>query len=311
MKLTTITLVVAFLAALSGKADAQNRMSEAFTEHFDKPTSEYFNIDTGNFRHFCGVPSLSEKGTGALLMRINPETPAGAGRGPEISSKKRTHFGSYSARLRVPDVKDVQPNVGSVVGYFTYREDRNFGLSEIDIEFLIADPRIIYIGTWTSTPGHIDQLQRVGRTINLATGRIYETIYRSYRDGNRNHAFTDSISTVPAVIEPIEGFDASKRFYTYGFDWHQDRLTWWILHPQTNEKIILWDYQGTTPDFSGIPQPPSTYLLNFWHTNDWPVETNSRSTEAPAYPYMLEADWMSFEPFEEESNGWIEQNNWK
>lgn len=286
-------------------------MSASFKEDFGNPQSEYFNIDTRNLKHFCGQESFTEKGTGVLLLRIDPETPAGAGRGPEISSKQRTHFGSYSARLRVPDVREVQPNVGSVVGYFTYREDRNFGLSEIDIEFLIADPRIIYIGTWTSTPGHIDQLQRVGRTINLATGHIYETVYRSFRDGNRNHPFTDPLSTTPSTIEPIEGFDASKQFYVYGFDWHADRLTWWIEHPQTKEKIILWDYQGTTPDFSGIPQPPSTYLLNFWHTNNWPVETNSRSIEAPAYPYMLEADWMAFEPYEDESNAWIEQNNWK
>ena len=311
MKITTITSVLALAAAISVNANAQSRMSEAFTENFDNPSSEFFNIDTRNLRHFCGVPSLSEVGTDVLLMRIDPKTPAGAGRGPEISSRKNTHFGSYSARLRVPDVKAVQPNVGSVVGYFTYREDRNFGLSEIDIEFLIADPRIIYVGTWTSTPGNVGQLQRVGRTINLATGKIYETIYRSYHDGNRNHPFTDSLSTIPTVIEPIEGFDASKQFYTYGFDWHADRLTWWILHPQTGEKIILWDYQGTTPNFSGIPQPPSTYLLNFWHTNDWSVETNPRSLEAPAYPYMLEADWMSFEPFEDESNAWIEKNNWK
>lgn len=311
MKLTTIFAAAVLSVALPFSTGAQSRMSAAFTENFDNPNSEYFNINTRNFKHFCGVPSLSEKGTGVLLLRIDPKTPAGAGRGPEISSKKPTHFGSYSARLRVPDVKDVQPNVGSVVGYFTYREDGKFGLSEIDIEFLIADPRIIYIGTWTSTPGNIGQLQRVGRIINLATGRILDTSYRSFHDGNRNHAFTDPKATSPSTIAPIEGFDASKQFYTYGFDWHADRLTWWMLHPQTNEKIILWDYQGTTPNFSGIPQPPTTYLLNFWHTNDWSVETNRNSLEAPAYPYMLEADWMSFVPFEEESNTWIEKNNWK
>ncbi len=311
MKLSAITAITALGIALSFSASAQNRMSGAFTEEFDSGSSAHFQYNANDFKHFCGVPSLSEKGTDVILLRIDPKTPAGAGRGPEIGTASTTHFGSYSARLRVPDVKEVQPDAGAVVGYFTYREDRNFGLSEIDVEFLIADPRIIYVGAWTSTPGHIDQLQRIGRTINLATGQIYETVYRSFHDGNRNHPFTSEETTSPKTIRPIEGFDASKRFYEYGFDWHSDRLTWWIVDPETNEKIILWDFRGTTPNFHGIPQPPTTYRLNFWHTSDWPVETNRKSVEAPAYPYMLEADYMSFIPFEEESKAWIEKNDWK
>lgn len=310
MKISAISAILTLTAAFCINAGAQ-KMSPAFTEGFDKPSSQYFSYSTNNFRHFCGVPSLSEKGTDVMLLRIDPKTPAGAGRGPEIATNSRTHFGTYSARLRVPDVKDVQPNVGSVVGYFTYREDPNFGLSEIDVEFLIADPRVIYIGAWTSTPGRIDQLQRIGRTINLATGVIYETIYRSFRDGNVNHTFYSEETTSPKTIKAIPGFDASKRFYEYGFDWHSDRLTWWIINPENNEKIILWDFRGRTPDFHGIPQPPTTYLLNFWHTNDWAVQTNWNSKQAPAYPYMLEADWMSYTPFEDESREWIDKNSWK
>lgn len=311
MKNTAISAIFALCALISINASAQRSMSAAFKEDFDQKTSGCFQYNANNFRHFCGVPSLSEQGTDVMLLRIDPKTQAGAGKGPEISSRENTHFGTYSARFKVPDVKEVQPNVGSVVGYFTYREDNNFGLSEIDIEFLIADPRIIYIGAWTSTPGRFDQLQRIGRTINLATGAIYETVYRSFHDGNRNHPFTTDESTTPRTIKAIEGFDASKRFYEYGFDWHPDRLTWWIVNPNTNEKTILWDFSGTTPNFKGIPQPPTTYLFNFWHTNDWSVETNRNSLEAPAYPYMVEVDWMSFTPFEEESKAWIEKNNWR
>ena len=265
-----------------------------------------------SLRYFCGVPSLSENNDGVMLMRIQPSDPAGAGRGPEIASNKSTHFGTYSARIRVPDVKKVQPNVGTVVGYFTYRYTRGFGLSEIDFEWLIADPTLIYIGTWTSDPNSVNNLQRVGRTINLAKGQILYTNYRSYHDGNRNHNFNndDDAALSPRTIPAIEGYDASKRFYVYGFDWYPDRLTWWIEHPETREKIILWDYQGTTPNFSGIPQPPTTYLLNFWHTNDWAVDTNPRSKEAPKYPYFLEIDWMKYEPYDEINIEWREKNNW-
>jgi hypothetical protein len=127
-----------------------------------------------------GVNSLSEPGTKILSFKIDPNDSAGAGRGPEIISNDFTHFGTYSARLKVPHVRDIQPNAGAVVGYFTYHVDSIFGLSEIDFEWLIADPAIIYIGTWT---GHNGELKRIGRTINMAKGIIYNTVYKENHKG--------------------------------------------------------------------------------------------------------------------------------
>ena len=40
-------------------------------------------------------------------------------------------------------------------------------------------------------------------------------------------------------------------------------------------------------------------LLNYWHTNDWPVQTNQNSIEKPLQPYELEVDWMSYNPLED------------
>lgn len=277
---------------------AQEGFHGEFVETFDgaEPTyftfSHYGHSQEADFRYTGGVPSLSEKGTSVMLYRFDPDDPAGAGKGPEIISKEYTHYGTYSARLRIPAAARVQPNVGAVVGYFTYNMEREAGLSEIDWEWLIADPHLVYIGTWTG-PGNC--LQRVGRTINLATGEILNTLYRSPRDGNINHPLTGE-QCQPATISAIEDYDASARFYTYGFDWLPDRLTWWILHPVTQERIVLWDYRGSTPDFSGIPTNRTRYRLNFWHTNNWPVDTNPRSIEAPRYPYEVEIDWMEYKP---------------
>lgn len=307
MQLKTILLTLSLSGAvLAGAQDTDSRFMRSFTENFSSPTSSHFGFSGTSFRYSCGIPSFTEKGTDVLVMRISPDDPAGAGRGPEIATPKRTHFGTYSARIRVPDIKKVQPNVGAVVGYFTYREDKVWGLSEIDFEWLIADPQLIYIGTWTGP--NCDQ--RVGRTVNLAKGEILYTIYRSGADGNVDHYFTDDASTSPRTIPAIEGYNASKQFYVYGFDWYPDRLTWWIEHPQTGEKIVLWDYRGTTPTFSGIPQSPTTYLLNYWHTNNWPVDTNPQSIEKPAYPYSLEVDWMKYEPYDELNIEWRQKNNW-
>ncbi|MBR3500476.1 MAG: glycoside hydrolase family 16 protein [Bacteroidales bacterium] len=313
MKKSIIISVLALcgLAFAAAAQDTDSRFMRPFTENFSASKPENFGTAGSALRYYCGVPSLSELGSDVMLLRINPSDPAGAGRGPEISTPKMTHFGTYSARIRVPDVKAVQPNIGVVVGYFTYRFTRGYGLSEIDFEWLVADPTLIYIGTWTSDPNNVENLQRVGRTINLATGQILYTNYRSYHDGNRNHDFAsnDDAALTPRTIPAITGYDASKQFYVYGFDWYPNRLTWWIEHPDTGEKIILWDYQGTTPNFSGIPQPPTTYLLNFWHTNDWSVDTNPRSKEAPKYPYFLEIDWMKYEPYDDVNIAWRKENN--
>ncbi len=135
------------------------------------------------------------------------------------------------------------------------------GLSEIDFEWLIADPTIIYIGTWTGLNG---ELKRIGRTINMAKGIIYNPVYK---EGNKDTSTPLSgIQNQPETIQAIEGYNASSKFYTYGFEWYPNRLRWWMIHPKTREKIVLWDYQGSQ---TGIPQNHTHYRMNFWHTNEW------------------------------------------
>jgi hypothetical protein len=288
----TLTLLIILIVILSVSAKREKH-HKAFIEDFGKPSSKYFNPNLkgsgADARYEFGVESKSEPGTNVVLYRIDPDDPAGAGKGPEIISKNFTHFGTYAARIKVPDVRKVQPNVGAVVGYFTYHMDKDPGLSEIDWEWLIADPEIIYIGTWTGPRG---KLERIGRTLNLATGKIYSTSYRSGQEGERTKL--EGAQNQPETISAIEGYNASKQFYTYGFDWYPNRIRWWMIHPKTADTVVLWDYQGSQ---LGIPQNHTHYRLNFWHTNNWPVEGNPNSIEKPLDKYELEIDWMSYKPF--------------
>jgi hypothetical protein len=285
-------LAIVFIAFSCTNAK-QDQYHKSFFEDFNNSSSEYFKYNSAgkgaDFTYKFGVESPTEPKTKILSFKIDPEEVAGAGKGPEIISNLYTHFGTYAARLRIPDVKDIQPNVGAVVGYFTYHMDSIPGLSEIDFEWLLADPEIIYIGTWTGPGGN---LKRIGRTVNMAKGIIYNTIYRESL-GDFRRPLT-GIQNQPETIPAIEGYNASSKFYTYGFDWHSDCIRWWMIHPVTADTVVLWDYKGS---LEGIPQNHSQYRLNFWHTNNWPVETNPNSIEKPLRPYELEIDWMSYDPF--------------
>lgn len=278
-RLAAFTFVL-FICSCTPEKDS-SEFHDAFTEDFSGLSSGIFQL---------GTDYSTKPGADILLLTLTPDHPAGAGRGPEIVTEKFTHFGTYSTRLKVPDPRDVQPDVGAVVGYFTYHMEDERGLSEIDFEWLIADPEVIYVGTWTGPRGN---LQRVGRTINLAEGVIYETTFREGHEGERTNLTGEQ--NQPESIDPVEGFDASSQFHTYGFDWHPDRVRYWMIHPETADTLVLWDYRDE--NLRGIPQHESVYRMNFWHTNDWAVETNPNSTERPVQPYELEVDWMSYKPY--------------
>ncbi|MEP6736084.1 MAG: glycoside hydrolase family 16 protein [Chryseolinea sp.] len=284
-----IPIVLALFMCLS--AATEEPVHQSFREDFNSDSLRYFSYaSTGNraaFTRTFGVHPSADPATSVLSFKIDPNDPAGAGRGPEIISNNFTHYGKYSARIKVPDVRKEQPNVGAVVGYFTYHMDNAQGLSEIDFEWLIADPTVIYVGTWT---GPQSALKRIGRTINMANGTIYETTYREGHQGARTPL--TGLQNQPETIKGIDGYDASSQFYTYGFDWHKDRLRWWMLHPVTSDTLVLWNYSGSQ---QGIPQNESRYRLNFWHTKDWSVVTNPQSLEKPLKPFELQVDWMTYE----------------
>lgn len=287
--LTLISLPLFLFISDSSKME----MHHAFQENFRHRKSEFFRYgstgEKAGWKWKSGKNSSETADSKVLSFKIHPKEEAGAGKGPEIISRKFTHFGSYSTRLKVPDPRETQPNVGAVVGYFTYHEDDEKGLSEIDFEWLLADPEVIYVGTWTGESG---KLKRVGRTINLAKGIIYTTEYREDHSKIREK-LTSDLENFPQKMDAIEGFDASSQFHTYGFDWRPDRIRWWMLHPTTADTVVLWDYQGER----GIPQHPSKYRMNFWHTNNWSVETNPNSLEKPNQRFELEVDWMGYKPY--------------
>lgn len=245
-----------------------------------------------DFRYYSGHPSLSAANTKVMMMRIDPEDGEGWGKGPQVLTKDYTFYGSYSARMRVPDIKKAQKNLGAAAGVYVYDVDDKYGHSEIDFELRVADPTIVYLSAITGTG---KELNRISRTINLAKGTIIES---SDKDS-------------PATITAISDFDASKKFYIYGFDWTPEKITWWIRKDENTDRIVLWEYIGKelfagsyAP--SGIPVLPAHYTTSFWHSTSRLAQGMASAKEAPKYPFEMEIDWMAYEPFDDQINEWKE-----
>lgn len=281
--------------------------AEAFKEEWNNSTSSNFYYGSGGnkqaFTHTIGATSSIEPATKVLALATDPSEKSGAWQGPNYTSNQICHFGTYAARIKIPDASS-QPNVGAVVGFYTYYNDEYnqtepadingnglYDNSEIDFEWLIADPRVIYITAYTDYHSPTGETRKVGRVLNLAEGTIYKTTYAE-KLGAAGTKLT-GVENQPESISALPSYDASKQFYTYGFDWHTNSIRWWMLHPDTEDTIVLWDYKGPQ---SRITQKRAYLMMNIWHTNNWPVITNSKSTEAPNKKYTVEFDWTSYTP---------------
>ncbi|MCL2183750.1 MAG: family 16 glycosylhydrolase [Chitinispirillia bacterium] len=301
-------VVLALLAAVSqGFAQA---LAGDFSEDFNSSQAPgRFNFGTGGVNNSTwanGVESEIEPGTRVMRLAAHPDNAADPWQGPNFTSKSLTRFGRYSARIKIPGAES-QPLVGAVVGFFTYyndqyndelqKDENGNGLSdnsEIDFEWLIANPQLVYLTAWTD---HAENgtCKKIARIVNLATGQILTTNY-SERVGGASTALT-GVENQPTSIRTIPGFDASKKFYTYGFDWQSDNIRWWILNPEDAlDTMVLWYYRGNAAvGNSRITQKPAFLMFNIWHTNDWSAEGKPKSTEKPKSIFYADFDWMRYE----------------
>ena len=227
--IAALSFIAAFgLHAQENPSNKNERFHKAFREDFDKAESKYFvqrrdrRDEATDFRYFPANVSLSEKGTDVMLYRIDPDDPAGAGRGPEIISKHYTSYGSYSARIRIPDVTKVQPNVGAVVGYFTYNMEKGKSLSEIvsRVEELMDSAKSYLMPddfAYLRRGGRLSPLvSYVGQTINLAPAMTQTDDGTQLSVAGVRRGFASAIKYVAGALEK-RGVGAGWRIYiTHG-----------------------------------------------------------------------------------------------
>ena len=87
-------------------------LAVSFSQTFDTASPRNFSFDLhdqrDDFRYFPAFPSLSERSTDILLVRLDPADESGKAGGPRVSLDSLTFYGSYSIRVRLPDISRIK-----------------------------------------------------------------------------------------------------------------------------------------------------------------------------------------------------------
>lgn len=98
--------------------------------------------------------------------------------------------------------------------------------------------------------------------------------FNYYTSGRGNHEHMHDL-----------GFDASEEFHTYAFEWHEDKIVWFVdgveVHTATNN----------------IPKTRGKIMMNAWCGKG--VDAWLKAFDPSNMPLNAEYEWFSYTPFEE------------
>ncbi|MBU6951172.1 glycoside hydrolase family 16 protein [Hahella sp. HN01] len=227
----------------------------------------------------------------SLLFPGNPDLNSGDNASPyyasEVGYNQKTHYGRYETRVKFASCSPGEEAVNGIFIYDNDGTDKNGnGLAdntEIDIELLCGEPNILWLTTWTDYGGDSEnQFRKKSRAIDMATGAYRET----------PAGMEGTYETVPAGALPNIGladFPHADTYYTVGFDWHADRIRWYIK--LDGKEVTLWDMR----DAAMVPQRPAIFMLNLWHSPwHW---FDYGPADYPAANAEMKVDYYRFTPF--------------
>ena len=217
------------------------------------------------------LPEANDNNAATLLYPKDiPDDQWGPRYSTQIKSTELNMYGNYEARLR-----SGQANAGEglISAFFTYRNDEidydGDGMHdnhEIDFELLNADRSALFCSVYTDYQYLNDEclFHRNSARIDIATGEVFATV-----PGNEGNWDLVQVESLPFSVPR---FDHSSSFYTYGFEWSESKVAFWIdLEDGVGRRAlfeVLSDGSGGMNDH--IPNMPVYTLFNAWHTYvDW------------------------------------------
>lgn len=211
-------------------------LSEAFFQDFKTSDTAPFSLNLHkegtDFRYFPGFPSLSEADTDILMLRLDPaDAPSDC---PGLEASIHTFYGSYSFRVRTPDLSRVKKTTDAVIELRLRGDDPKAGVSGIGMEWRLSQPSKMTI---TSVAG-------VG----------------------------ESQSGTSVAVMLNEDQDPSKKFRTIGWDWTPDYVKWWIMDTSTKQKTVIGEITGQD-EVPVLPAILSLKVFHSADAPEYPFET--------------------------------------
>jgi hypothetical protein len=261
----TVGLAIAISAPAAGAPDVPSNQVVENWRGYSGPFHK-----TRDLNRIVAVSMPGTEDGQALQLQLDAYPGVGPTKGVEIASNQLSfRYGTFGTRMRTADCTG-QRRPGVVTGLLTYSPDvtdaNGNGLAdnhEIDVEVLCGQPDVIWMSLWTDYDEATDQPRKMSRAVNLRTGEVIYNCYLLTWLGACEPLLAGENN--PATIPAVPGFNSAKQFHSYSFDWEPDRVRFYVTDA-AGEQILLWDYSGPV---SRIPQKPSMFLQNVWHTRTW------------------------------------------
>ena len=223
-----------------------------------------------------------------------------------LSDTELLLYGNWESRLRTPDAGPAEGVVSAFYTYFNDGTDHDGdGLidnHEIDFELLNTDRGAVWCTVYTQKNGcegvdgefdnQCTEMDRVSARVDLRTGEILAT-EPGVDQGTWNLSEQQGLQTSAPGFQPIPNFDHASAFYTYGIEWREHRVTWWIEGPGIEGRLRLWEVHSERYGTHAIPSMPSKTMFNLWRTNrDWITQQSATNL---SQNIIMEIDYVKVE----------------
>lgn len=220
----------------SGTDPKDVEILQAFTQDFKTADTAPMELSvrqsSPDFRYFSGFPSLSENDTDILLLRLDPaDKPSGC---PCLTASGYTFYGSYSIRVKTPDLSLVKQTTDAQFEFSLTGDDTEAGVSGIGMKWSLSNPMKMTLTTLCGSPAS--------------------------QSGNSVAA------QVPSGCSP------SAKFLVCGWDWAPEYVRWWVQDPGTKERKVLLEITagGEVPE---LPGRLSIRVFHTSDAPEYPFET--------------------------------------
>lgn len=185
--------------------------------------------------------------------------------------KENVTFNDGKMQLTIDNEKVPQQGIPYSGGEFRSKDFYGYGRYEVNMKAIKNDGVVssffTYTGPSDSNPWDEIDVEILGKD----TTKVQ---FNYFTDGTGNHEFMYDL-----------GFDASEDFHTYAFEWHKDKIVWYVDDVEAHSVT------------ENIPVTDSKIMMNAWcgtGVDGWLNAFNDENL-----PVCAEYQWVKFTPFDE------------